>query len=315
LCAGTLNLQIENVGKTEAPVRAGPGVLGGAGSCLVSSDGRKAFAEEMERLKERCAMHRASDTVGSAEPRSRTDLAGRVEAIPLETVPFDHLYLQHMFSPDEYRRLLDHLPETRRYRELTHREAVQPDGTSARRKFYLLPEHVRWLPAEQRAYWRELSRHLRSRGLQKAFKSKFRAALEQRFGTSIDKLSFYPVPMLLRDLGGYRIGIHGDGQRKAITVQFYLPRDESQAHLGTLFHEGRNGEAAQRTKRLAFVPGAGYAFPVIRHQSWHSVPQTADSDGERNSLMLTYYVQQGPLAWLAQRIHRLAVFIGYGLRK
>jgi len=85
--------------------------------------------------------------------------------------------------------------------------------------------------------------------------------------------------------------------------------------LGLWTDERRNGEAALRTKRLAFLPGAGYAFPVIRHKSWHSVPQTADSDGERNSLMLTYHVQQGPLAWLAQRIHRLAVFIGYGLRK
>lgn len=256
-----------------------------------------------------------SDTARSAPPGSSSDLVGRVEATPLETVPFEHLYLEQVFPPDEYERLLDHLPETRRYRELTHREAVQPDGTSARRKFYLLPEHIMWLPAEQRAYWGRVSRVLRSRELQEAFKRKFRAALEERFGRSIDALSFYPVPMLLRDLGGYRIGIHGDGQRKAITVQFYLPRDESQSHLGTVFHEGRNGEAARRTKRLAFVPGSGYAFPVIRHRSWHSVPQTADSDGERNSLMLTYHVQEGPLAWLAQRIHRLAVFIGYGLRK
>jgi hypothetical protein len=30
--------------------------------------------------------------------------------------------------------------------------------------------------------------------------------------------------------------------------------------------------------------------------------------------MLTYAVQRGPLEWVAQRIHRLAVFIGYGLR-
>jgi hypothetical protein len=260
-------------------------------------------------------MRSAPHPVESAAPVSGIDLVGRVEATPLEIVPFDHVYLEHLFPPDEYRQLLDHLPETARYRELTHREAVQPDGTSARRKFYLLPEHIMWLPRGQRAYWRRLSRLLRSRELQEAFKSKFRAALEQRFGCSIDKLSFHPVPMLLRDLGGYRIGIHGDGQRKAITVQLYLPRDESQAHLGTVFHESRDGEAALRTKRLGFLPGAGYAFPVIRHKSWHSVPQTADSDGERNSLMLTYYVQEGPLAWLAQRIHRLAVFIGYGLRK
>ena len=203
----------------------------------------------------------ASHAVGSAVLKPRVDLVDRVEAMPLETAPFDHLCFESMFPHGEYRRLLDHLPETRRYRQLTHREAMQPDGSSARRKFYLLPEHIMWLPREQRVYWRELSRQLRSRELQEAFKSKFRAALEQRFGTSIDKLAFYPVPMLLRDLGGYRLGIHGDAQRKAITVQFYLPRDESQAHMGTVFHEGRNGEAAQRTKRMAFVPGAGYALP------------------------------------------------------
>ena len=255
-----------------------------------------------------------ADVASSGTPDSSTDLVGRVESSALEATPFDHVYLEDLFPPEYYRRLLDHLPETRRYRELTHREAMQADGHSARRKFYLLPEHIMWLPAGQRAFWRELSRALRSWALQAAFKSKFRAALEARFGCSIDRLSFYPVPMLLRDLGGYRIGIHGDGQRKAITVQLYLPRDESQAGLGTVFHEGRNGDAALRTKRLPFRPATGYAFPVVRHQSWHSVPQTPDNVGERNSLMLTYYVQQGALAWLAQRLRRIAVFIGYGLR-
>ena len=42
--------------------------------------------------------------------------------------------------------------------------------------------------------------------------------------------------------------------------------------------------------------------------------EVGDASGERNSLMLTYHIQQGALAWLAQRLHRLAVFIGYGLR-
>jgi hypothetical protein len=255
-----------------------------------------------------------ADVAVMGRPESSTDLVGRVESTPLETAPFDHVYVEDLFPPEYYRRLLDHLPETRRYRELRHREAMQGDGHSARRKFYLFPEHIMWLPRRERAFWRELSRVLRSRALQDAFKSKFRAALEARFGCGIDRLSFYPVPMLLRDLRGYRIGIHGDGQRKAITVQLYLPRDESQAQLGTVFHEGRNGEAAQRTKRLPFCPATGYAFPVVRHRSWHSVPQTGNAAGERNSLMLTYHVQRGALAWLAQRLHRFAVFIGYGLR-
>jgi len=260
-------------------------------------------------------VHKGSGIPVSTVDEECLELAARVWAAPLEEKPCLHVYLEDLFPPAYYRRILDHLPETRRYRELTHRDAMQADGHSARRKFYLLPEHIALLPAEQRAFWKGLSRVLRGRPLQEAFKSKFRAALERRFGRSIDQLSFYPVPVLLRDLGGYRIGIHGDGRRKAITVQLYLPRDESQAHLGTVFHEGRSGEAAARTKRLAFRPATGYAFPVIRHESWHSVPQTSHADGERNSLMLTYYVQDGVSGWLAQRLQRILVLLGYGLRR
>src|SRR5712692_1293232 len=197
--------------------------------------------------------------------------------------------MEGLFFPAYYRRLLEHLPETRRYRELTHRDAMQGDGHSARRKFCLFSEHIMLLPAAQRRFWLELSRVLRSRALQDAFKQKFRVPLERRFGRRVERLSFYPVPILLRDLSGYRIG--------------------------TILHEGRDGDAAQRTKALAFRPAAGYAFPVLRHESWHSVARTSDADGERNSLMLTYYVQDGLLSWAAQRLQRLAVFIGYGLRR
>ena len=242
------------------------------------------------------------------------DVVERVEASALESVPFDHVYLDDIFSRETYDRLLDHLPETGRYRELRHREAIGPDGRSARRKFYLFPEHIALLPPAQRAIWLEVSRLLRSPALQDAFKRKFRRALEARFNRSIERLTFYPVPMLLRDLGGYRIGIHNDSMSKAITVQFYLPRDESQAHLGTRFHEGRHGEAAGRTKTLAFRPASAYAFPVLYHATWHSVAQTADADGERNSLMLTYYVQHGT-DWLVERAKRLWVFLAYATRR
>jgi len=242
------------------------------------------------------------------------DIVDRVAASALESAPFDHVYLDHAFSQETYERLLAHLPETRRYRELRHREAMQPDGRSARRKFYLFPEQIRLLPRPQREIWLEVSRVLRSPELQDAFKDKFRRALETRFSRSIERLTFYPVPMLLRDLGGYRIGIHNDSMSKAITVQFYLPRDEAQAHLGTRFHEGRYGEAAGRIKTLAFRPGAAYAFPVLHRATWHSVAQTADADGERNSLMLTYYVQNG-VDGLVERAKRLWVFLAYAVRR
>lgn len=256
-----------------------------------------------------------SGLASTAAPDVTVDLAARVDATPLQTQPFDHIYMEDVFPPAYYARLLELLPATRRYRDLRHRDALQPDGRSARRKFYLFPEHIALLPREQRALWWELSRQLRSRALQEAFRRKFRAALERRFGRSIEALSFYPVPMLLRDLRGYRIGIHGDSMSKAITVQFYLPRDDSQAQLGTIFHEGRTGEAAERTKALGFRPSTGYAFPVVRHQSWHSVARTSALDGERNSLMLTYYVQDHRYDWLIERAKRLWLFLVYGLRQ
>lgn len=252
-------------------------------------------------------------------PSGATDLSAemlvRIETSPLQTTPFAHIYVDGAFSPTWYRRLLDGLPEIGRYREFRHRDAMQPDGHSARRKFYLYPEHILFLPVEQRAVWREVSRVLRSPVLQDVFKRKFRDALERRFGRSIDRLSFYPIPILLRDLPGYGIGVHGDSLSKAMTVQFYLPGDDSQAHLGTVLHEGRDGANVERVKTLAFRPATGYAFPVVRHESWHSVTRTRDTDGERNSLMLTYYVQDGLITWLGHRLKRVLVFLAYGLRR
>jgi hypothetical protein len=253
----------------------------------------------------------------SASPLQRhPDLAGIVQHTPLETAPFDHVYLRDVFPSAFYATLLDRLPATRRYREMRHREAIRADGRSARRKFYLFPEHLMLLPREQRAFWLPLARQLRSRELQDALKQRFRGALERRFGEPIASLSFYPVPMLLRDFGGYRIGIHGDSMRKAITVQLYLPRDASQSHLGTLLHGGRTGEeAAARVLPLQFLPATGYAFPVIRHESWHSVAATSEADGVRDSLMISYFVQDTPASWLIERLKRLWLFVVYGLRR
>ncbi|WP_428309580.1 hypothetical protein [Hydrocarboniphaga sp.] len=235
----------------------------------------------------------------------------RIDEAALETHPFDHVYLRDLFPASLYRELLRNLPERRHFHELSHEDARRPDGSSARLRFYLYPEQLWRLPAEQRRLWQPLSKLLMSRELQDAFKRKFRNALESRFGRGIDQIHLYPVPIVVRDLPGYRIGIHSDVVRKAITVQFYLPEDDAQQHIGTIFHEGRSGEAAQRTTRMPFLPASGYAFPVQAHASWHSAATVAEADGERRSIMLTYYVQNRPKWWLARRIDRLRSALGF----
>lgn len=227
-----------------------------------------------------------------------------VDRAELRHQPFDHVYMEDVLDPASYHSLLAAMPDRRFYHDLMHRDAVQKDGSSTRLRMYLYPELLRGLPEHQRRAWMPTARALCSKQLELAFKRKFRGSLEQRFGKSAEKIGVYPVPILLRDQPGYRIGIHSDVKKKAITVQFYLPRDESQRHIGTLFHESNSGAGAEKTTRMPFLPASGYAFPVSLAKSWHSAATTGPNDGERVSMMVTYYVADSlsrRLYWLARR--------------
>lgn len=119
-----------------------------------------------------------------------------------------------------------------------------------------------------------------------------------------DRVKFKPAVMLLRDLGGYKISVHTDTLRKAITTQYYLPSDKSQIHLGTSLHNGKR-EGYSKFKNLDFLPNTGYAFPVSS-ESWHSVQKMDSSDKPRNSLMVIYYVHQGIMGELINALKQLA---------
>jgi hypothetical protein len=231
-------------------------------------------------------------------------MVAAVERSKLRTKPFDHVYMEGVFDPPTYEALLGAMPERRFYHDLRHRDAVRPDGTSTRLRMYLYPELLGRLPEEQHRVWLPIAAALCSNELELAFKRKFRRALEERFNKPVEKLGLHPVPILLRDQPGYRIGIHCDVKKKAITVQFYLPADESQRHIGTIFHESNTGQGAERTTQMPFLPSSGYAFPVSLTKSWHSAAATTPDDGERVSMMVTYYVADSlspRLYWMARR--------------
>ncbi len=255
-------------------------------------------------------MEKAVSRAGSAGQPVEQQLVAAVERSELRRQPFDHIYMEDVLDPGTYARLLEAMPERRFYHGLRHRDAMRTDGSSTRLRLYLYPELLKSFPEEHRRIWMPVARALCSGNLEKAFKSKFKDALEQRFGKPIERISLYPIPILLRDQPGYRIGIHADAPSKAITVQFYLPKDASQGHIGTIFHEGAEGKAAGRMTQMAFMPSSGYAFPVTAAKSWHSAATTTESDGERISMMVTYYVAEGPLRWLKLRIRRAGLRFG-----
>lgn len=239
------------------------------------------------------------------------EFVAAVDRSELRPHPFDHIYMADVFDPESYRALLAAMPERRFYHELGHRDALRPDGSSTRLRMYLYPELLWRLPANQKSVWLPVARALCSKRLEHAFKRKFRVALENRFGKPVERIGLYPIPILLRDLPGYRIGIHSDVPTKAITVQYYLPSDGSQRQIGTIFHEGDSGELAERTTQMPFMPASGYAFPVTAKKSWHSTAKTTDADGERASMMVTYYVADSPKTWLKYRMRRLLNSFGW----
>lgn len=225
--------------------------------------------------------------------------------------PFDHIYMEGVLDPVAYSALLSAMPDRRYYHDLRHRDAVREDGSSTRLRMYLYPELLWRLPAELRRVWLPVARSLCSGELETAFKNKFRSALEKRFGKPAEKIGMYPIPILLRDQPGYKISVHSDVPTKAITVQFYLPADESQRHIGTIFHESDKGAGAKRTTQMPFLPATGYAFPVTQTKSWHSAAETSANDGERVTMMVTYYVADGPITWLKYRLRRALLWVGW----
>ena len=186
--------------------------------------------------------------------------------------------MEGLFDPPSYAALLAAMPDRRFYHDLRHRDALRKDGSSTRLRMYLYPE-LRPAPAGRAAQGLAADRPGRfaRKELEQAFKRKFRATLEERFGKPAEKIGVYPIPILLRDQPGYKICIHSDVPTKAITVQFYLPRDASQRNIGTIFHEGDRGAKAKKTTQMPFMPATGYAFPVSLTKSWHSAAQTTEA--------------------------------------
>lgn len=247
----------------------------------------------------------------AGSPSIEAEFVDAVNRSELRRKPFDHVYMEGLFNPKSYAGLLAAMPDRRFYHELRHRDALRPDGSSTRLRMYLYPELVRRLPSEQRKVWLPVAEALCSKALENAFKDKFRATLEKRFGKPVEQVGVYPIPILLRDQPGYKISVHSDVPTKAITVQFYLPEHDKQRGIGTIFHEGKTGAKAKKTTQMPFMPATGYAFPVSLTESWHSAAETTEQDGERVSMMVTYYVADNPKTWLKYRFRRALNFFGW----
>jgi len=211
--------------------------------------------------------------------------------------PYPHILFRDFFPTDFYRRLLRRFPDVDRFAGL--------NGDGTRREYHLYDEGSDPGSEEGREMWGIVRRVLSSLEIASALRAKLDQGFRIRSKRSREgwPIPMYPRPVLYTDLDGYAIKPHPDTRRKVLTMQIYLPADDTQRDLGTtiykispmgLFAWKSYGLAKEKT--VPFLPNTGYAFVVIHpaysflRSSWHgreaiSVPV----ERPRLSLLNTYY--------------------------
>lgn len=237
-------------------------------------------------------------------------VAKAIEHSPDFREPFYHLQLSKVFPDDIYASMLQAMPVSEDYRPMSGRTKYTRtgNGSGTRVKLDLFPEFVRHLPAQKREVWSIVGKALCSRRVREAFRKRLAPGLENRFGAKYQNVGMYPIPILTRDVTGYKIGVHPDTKWKGMTIQLYLPPDESIKHVGTVFHKRTGEKAYSRESQMSFSPNTGYAFAVDKH-TYHSVDTVGPEVSTRDSILLTYFVDNTPLHVLRNRSRRVGNFI------
>jgi hypothetical protein len=211
--------------------------------------------------------------------------------------PYPHILFRDFFPSEFYRRLLKNFPDSERF--------VGLNGDGTRREFNLYDERIDPGSEEGRAAWATVRRVLSSAEMASALRTKLDAGFRIRAKGSREgwPIPMFPRPVVYADLDGYAIKPHPDTRRKVLTMQIYLPADDTQRDLGTTIYKispmglfAWKSYGLAKDKTLPFLPNTGYAFVVIHpayslfKSSWHgreaiSVPV----EKPRLSILNTYY--------------------------
>jgi hypothetical protein len=242
-------------------------------------------------------------------------VAHSIDAARAVEKPFFHLEFDRVFPDDIYAQILELMPQANDYRPMHGRSKGHDltDGTHTRVKIDLFPEYIRNLPGDKRALWDIVGRALCSEVVKQAFIRRLAPGLSKRFGKEFADVGMYPIPILTRDIPGYLITPHTDTRWKGITVQLYLPKDEANTDIGTIFHEKLPDGSLPKRAQMRFAPNTGYAF-AVGADTWHSADPVHDRVKSRDSILLTYFVDQGMLKVLRNRGKRVGNFVLNELR-
>ena len=230
----------------------------------------------------------------------------QVANAPLRSYPFPHFYVESVFPVDFYPQLRRNWPSAAQLVSLESTGRVPKGAYPERFIMPLKKQQIAELPSDKRAFWSELSAWmLGSTRFFFTVMDKFEPQLRARFGPAFDRTTFSHEVLVVRDHSNYSLGPHTDSPRKAISVLFYCPDDETYAHLGTSIYMPVDPafrcaggphhpfDAFRKVATMAFKPNALFAF-VKTDNSFHGVDPIRDADVLRDLILYDIQVKVAP---------------------
>lgn len=239
----------------------------------------------------------------------------QVANAPVLGFPYPHFYVDDVFPADFYAELQRNMPDPSAM--IPIEEARPVKGYKERFVLELKGPQLERVPEEKREFWRNFVGWLVGGNFGQIMLQKFGPLVDGRFRNT-PGIEFYDEALLVEDITNYALGPHTDAPRKVITMLFYLPKDESQAHLGTSIYLPKDprfrcqggphhtNEGFERLRTMPFVPNSLFCF-FKTDNSFHGVEPVTDPDCRRWLLLFDVYarqaqrpVQQGQFGTTAQ---------------
>jgi hypothetical protein len=220
-------------------------------------------------------------------------LAYNLANAPIRGFPYPHIYVPDVFPAHFYAEIQANMPDPADM--LSLKEGRGTSGYDERFVLEIAGHQVERLPEAKKQFWKGFSGWLLSGRIRDLVLGKFAPVIQQRFKGQKD-LQFYDEALLIQDTTNYKIGPHTDAQRKVVSLLFYLPKDDSQAHLGTSVYLPKDPRFTcaggphypfdnfVRAATMPFKPNSLFAF-VKTDRSFHGVEPVRDP-GARRWLML-----------------------------
>ena len=223
-----------------------------------------------------------------------------INSASVQASPFPHVFLRDVFPPSCYDLMRRNFPDSGSM--ISNGRAGRGNQLQARFVFELKPQYLSTLPGRQREFWTDFANWFLGEKLRSVILDKFAKTVTQRFADR-DEIDFWSDGVLVEDQTTHSMGPHTDHPRKAVTLLFYLPGDESQAHLGTSIYLPKERtvecsglahhpfEKFDRVATFPFVPNALLIFAKTNN-SFHGIEPVNDVNCRRWLLMLNINVRE-----------------------